>query len=161
MLATTMDDAKTREQAADLAGLVPGRSGSVFLESEGALVTSRWIAIGEHTISTRDVTSVFVRRNEHRWAGAILIAIGFGMAFFYVPAALAVIGLAVLIAFSGAMRPTLELVIVAKGEKIVAMEATAPSSEDAAAAARLKQVHAALERAIGVSPGKLLPSLTT
>lgn len=159
MLATTMDDAKTRDQAADLAGLVPGRRGSVFLESEGALVTSRWIAIGEHTIATRDVTSVFVRRNEHRFASAALIALGSLMAFFYVPAALGVIGLAVLTATFGAMRPTLELVIVAKGQKIVAMEATAPSSEDAAAA-RLKQVHAALERAIGVNPGKLLPSLT-
>lgn len=132
-------------------------SDGVFLESEGALVTSRWVAIGEHTCATEDVASVFVRRNEHTVAGAGLTAIGLLLTFFHLPLALAVIGLAILIAVAGAMHPVLELVVVAEGGEVVAAQAAA-KFVGSNGAARLQEIHVALKRALAM-PESLATSL--
>ena len=137
-----------------IAGAAFTRGATVFLESEGALVTSGWVAIGDHTIATRDITSVSVRKNVSMPA---LVVIGLLLALAYHPVGPVVIVLAILIAILKALHPSLQLVIVADGDKIVALEA---ASSDPVAEARLHQVHAALVRATAKQPELVVSGLT-
>jgi hypothetical protein len=118
----------------------------VFLQGQGALVTSRWVAIGDHTFRTEEVTSVFVRENRQLLAGAVLSMVGVALALVSIPVALAVIALAMSIAVTGTLHPTLELVVVAAdGQNVVAVAGT--KSVDSVSVARLREIYAALIRA--------------
>jgi len=122
----------------------------VFLESEGALVTSRWVAIGDHTFATEELTSAYLRQNRQSFVGVAFGTLGFLLALGDSPIALAVIGLAIYVALTGMLHPTVELVVVAKyAEKVVA--SAGPHSVDNVCVARLQEIHAALVRAVALA----------
>ena len=121
----------------------------IFLESEGALVTSRWVAIGGHTFATEEVTSAYLRQDRQSLAGAALGALGYLLVLADSPIALAVIGLAIYVALAGALRPTVELVVVSEdAEKVVAKAGL--NSIDNFRVTRLHEIHAALMRAVAL-----------
>jgi hypothetical protein len=129
----------------------------VFLQSEGALVTSRWVAIGDHTFATEEVTSAFVRKSRQGVAGFVLSALGFALALVDSPIALAVIGLAIYIALAGALHPSVELVVLSEdAENVVAQAGN--KSVSSVSIARLREIHAALLRAVAVHSGNFRPA---
>ena len=127
----------------------PTLTKGVFLQSEGALVTSRWVAIGDHTFATEEVTSVFVRKNRQLVVGAGLSTFGLLLALVDVPVALSVIGLAIYIVFAGALHPTVELVVVAEEAANVVAKAGS-TSVDSVSLERLQEIHAALVHAVAM-----------
>jgi hypothetical protein len=123
---------------------------AVFLSMPGALVTSRWIAIGDHTFATGDVDKAFIRTNDNRIAALGCAAAALAASFLYVPVALPLITGAVLFALRGALRPRLQLVLHARSQNTVVLEAASSTGKNPDPET-VRRVHGAIACAIGVS----------